>query len=390
MRLFNKQLVNTGRQVEADFAKMICIIGMVFVHAFEEVGGFFPGPGEESSLAYIFVVVLDAIFGAATFMFCMGFGIAYSPNSDADALIKRGGKLLLFGYLLNFARDCIPYLLNYIITRDTYLISDALMMQLCNDILQFAGLALLLFGLLKKWRVSDLGLVIVALAMSAFGSFFRNFDIPELLNIRNGNLRTVANQLGGLIFGTVYSEDLTLEASCFPLLHWFIFVVAGYLFAKAMMRCSNKGRFYGIVAPCGAGLVTVYMLLAIPNKLGMMSEDLNMYYHLTTPEALLCIVATLTVFGMYYGLSRLLPDAVSRFAIRISKNLTKIYIIHWILIGFSLAAIITAIQLRGIAQDNWPQATTLQTVMFGIGILLTATLLAEIIQRVQQKREEKQ
>lgn len=389
MKLFNKQLVNTGRQVEADFAKMVCILGMVLVHAFEEVGTFFPGAGEESSLAYLFVVVLDAIFGAATFMFCMGFGIAYTPKNDPNSLIKRGAKLLLFGYLLNFVRYNVPDLLNWLITGDASLCKEEFFPVLfCNDILQFAGLALMLFGLLKKWRVSDVGLVIVSLVMSVAASIFRNFDLSHLLNISSFPLYLIVNQLAGLFFGTVYCEDPTVEATCFPLLHWFIFVVAGYLFAKAMRRCNNKGKFYAIVSPCGALIVTVYMLLAVPNRLGMMNENLNMYYHLITPEALLCIVAAGTVFGMYYGLSRLLPQAVSRFSIRISKNLTKIYIIHWILIGFSLTGICTVCQL--LEKDPWPQATTLQTVLFAVIILVTATVLAELWKRAKDRKKAKQ
>ena len=37
MTLFDKEKINTGRQIEADFAKAVCLIGMVLVHAFEEV-----------------------------------------------------------------------------------------------------------------------------------------------------------------------------------------------------------------------------------------------------------------------------------------------------------------------------------------------------------------
>lgn len=390
MKLFDEQPVNTGRQVEADFAKMVCIIGMVLVHAFEEVGTYFPGPGEESAAAYVFVIVLDAIFGAATFMFCMGFGITYSPKADPDYLIRRGGTLLLVAYVLNIVRFVLPDFLNWLITGDSSLfLSEALGSLFCNDILQFAGLALLLFGLLKKLRVSDAGLVIVALLMSAAGSFMRNFDLSEMLHITNEALYLMVNKIAGLLFGTVFSSAPEAEVSCFPLLQWFIFVVAGYLFAKAMLRCKDKNKLYSILFPCGAAILVIYMLIAIPGRIGMMSENLNMYYHLIMPEALICIVASVTVFGMYYGLSRILPEAVSRFAIHISKNLTVIYIFQWVLIGFSLVGTVTVLQLKGVDAANWPAATALQTVLFGIFVLAASCLLAELVRRRNNRRLEK-
>lgn len=386
MKLFERNPINTGRQVEADFAKMICIIGMIIVHAFEETESMFPLCGGGSGgIGFVFVVVLDALFGAATFMFCMGFGITYSPKNDAPSLIKRGAKLLLYGYILNAVRYCVPELLNGLITGDMSLVRDNWMMDLFGtDILQFAGLALMLFGLLKKLKASDLVMVIVALVMSVLGSFLRNFDLGAMLDVTEEAPNLIINQIAALFVGTTYLSDPELELSCFPLLNWFIFVVAGYLFAKALQRCKEKGKFYAIVSGCGAVILAVYMLIAIPNGIGMMNENLNLFYHLTTPEALICIAASISVLGGYYGLSRLLPNTVSRIAVWISKRLTNIYVIQWILIGFTMVGIYTAEQLRG----NDPDALIIgtgTTLIIAVCVLAASVALAGLYRNVKKK-----
>lgn len=106
--LFGNELCNTGRQIEFDIAKAVCILGMVFVHCFESL----IAPATEEGLAYyVMTVVLDALFGAATFMLAMGLGISYSwKNDDSYPLttIKRGIKIFICGYILGFIRDGLP------------------------------------------------------------------------------------------------------------------------------------------------------------------------------------------------------------------------------------------------------------------------------------------
>lgn len=386
MKLFEAKPINTGRQVEADFAKMICIIGMIIVHAFEETESMFPlCGGGASGVGFVFVVVLDALFGAATFMFCMGFGITYSPKNDAPSLIKRGAKILLFGYLLNAVRYCVPELINGIITGDMSLFAGDWLEELFdNDILQFAGLVLMLFGLLKKLKLSDIGLVIVAVILSIVGSIVRNFDFGAMIGVTAEAPNLIINQIVGLFVGTTYISDPEIQSTCFPLLNWFIFVVAGYLFAKVLQCCKSKGKFYAIVSCCGAVIVSVYMLIAIPNGIGMMGEDLNLFYHLTTPEALICIVASITVFGGYYALTRLLPNVVSRIAVWISKRLTNIYIAQWLLFGATMIGIYTVEQLKG----NDPEALVIgtgATLIIAVCVLAASVALAGLYRNVKKK-----
>ena len=319
MRLFGREEINTSRQFEFDMAKAVCILGMVFVHCFEALSA---ESADDGPAYYIMVIVLDAIFGAGTFMASMGIGIAYSWKNDADKLIRRGIRIFLLGYLLNIVRDAIPQTILWLVGKAET--DDILISLFCTDIMPFAGLALLLFGLLKKAKLSDLWVLIVALAMSAAGSFIRFLDIGHF----------VANDIAGVIFGTFdpISED---TVAAFPLLNWFIIVVAGYLYGNLLRRCTNKDRYYAIALPVSGIILAVYIAIAIPTRLGMLNGELISYYQMTTPEAVILLVGAVFATSIYYYLGKLFNEKTKAFITRMSANLNSIYCIHWVIIGWT-------------------------------------------------------
>ncbi len=68
-RYFSDEKVNTGRQPELDLLKALCVVGMIFVHVFLDLGDHvMPGVVDD---------YLTEFFGAATFMICMGIGMRY-------------------------------------------------------------------------------------------------------------------------------------------------------------------------------------------------------------------------------------------------------------------------------------------------------------------------
>lgn len=368
MKLFAKGNVNTGRQVEADIAKTVCIIGMVFVHCFETINC---NVTAVSTAEYIVVTVLDCIFGAGTFMFCMGFGIAYSRHSKPEYLIRRGASILLFGLILNILRGVLPLLVALRVTKDASLWKTILVELVNLDILPFAGLALMLFGILQKLRLKPLGILAVAGVLSVIGSFFRSFDLGGLL----------PNQLVGLFLGT-YSPDYGEETlAYFPLFNWFIFVAAGYCFALLMRRCTDKKRLYAIASPIAGAVVLVYMLVAVPNRLGMLSGDFNKYYHMTILEAIICTCAAVAVLGMYYALSRVLPGFVLRFTAVTSRNINRIYCIHWVVLGWIwfIAYYICGVEEPGDAR----------IFAFGVVLFILASTVAELYVGFKESRRAK-
>lgn len=362
-KLFGKEEINLSRQFEFDFAKAVCIFGMVLVHCFDEIAD--ASATEGGAFYYIMVIVLDSIFGAGTFMAAMGLGIAYSWKNDADKIIKRGIKIFLLAYLLNAVREGIPRIVLVMLGKLDA--SSLITGFLCDDIMQFAGLALLLFGILKKLKFSDLAVFLTALGMSVIGSFVR------FINFGN----EISNIIAGLFIGTNSPWEIDASA-CFPLFNWFIIVVIGYLYAKAIRRCKNINLYYAISLPVSGVILAVYMLIAIPNRLGMMNDDILYYYQFTTPNALILFTGTVFATGLYHFIALLLNDKVKKIITRISSNINRVYCIHWVMIGWTSSAF-TLFDYEGI--DD------VMVAVVGITIFIAANLIAEAYTRSLEKKK---
>jgi len=367
MKLFSRSEINTGRQYEFDLAKAICILGMVFVHCFEE----FPltESGYNGSLYYIFVIVLDAIFGAGTFMICLGVGLTYTKKNNPNDFIKRGLMTFLLGYLLNLVRFVLPFSTYFLsgeyIETLKYLVSCFLF----TDIMQFAGLAFLLFGLLKKIKIPDWGIALIAIIMSIVGTFVRFVNPGDIYS----------SEILGLIIGTSYPNFMYPFYSTFPLLNWFIIVIFGYFFGKLIRRVENIEKFYAISTSISAVVVITYMAIAIPNKIGMMNGDTIYYFQMTSLETLIIMMGAVFVFGLYHYILKLFNEKAKNFISRLSVNINKTYCIHWVIIGF-LELIFWAL-----FEEEGMQTYIVLIISFLVYIV--STLLAELIKRRDDKKK---
>lgn len=363
--LFSKELCNTGRQIEFDIAKAVCILGMVFVHCFEQLA--LPVT-EESSAYYIMTIVLDALFGAATFMGAMGLGIAYSLKDEREGgkiLMSRGVKIFILGYVLGFVRYGLPaWLFGAYSDKPIKIIY----VSLTCDIMPFAGLALLLLGLFKWLKVSDKGIFGVALGMSVLGSFIRFIPVED----------PIVSMLLGDFIGTrcTFNE---LYSACFPVPTWFIFVVGGYLYGKALRHCKDVHKYYKIILPVSALILAIYLAVAIPNGLGMMNENILYYYQMTTFDALFCFIGMVFVTSVYHFISLILGDKVKKVIQSISSNINRVYCIHWVIIGFLDMYLIS----KG---DTFGLSTPLVFVL-GCIIYIVSNLLAALYTKYNKKKE---
>jgi len=367
MKLFSKNETNTSRQFEFDLAKVICILGMVFVHIFESM----PIAATEGFdlVSYILVIILDAVFGAGTFMACMGLGLAYSTHSDPVQIIKRGIQLFFTAYILNFLRSGLAVTIYALATGDATFY-DVMSYVLSTDILMFAGLALILFGVLKKLNVSDLGMALIALGMSIAANFIRLIDFKTMY----------LNQTIGLFIGTFnHAEDMEWDCSAFPLLTWFIFVIFGYLFGKLIRRCTNTDKFYAITLPISGVILVTYLVIAISNGLGMLSGEIQYYYQMTTPEALFVICGFLFAASVYHFAAKIIPEKAKAIMTRMSSNINRVYCIHWVLVGYASIYFVY----------NETEASVGFAAICGLVIYILSNILAEVYYRMKTKRKSK-
>ena len=133
--LFSKETVNNGRQPAIDLCKTVCIILMLLCHVFYVIKFTNTPTLTPSFIAHNLVRLLGAQF----FMFSMGLGLAYTRNDTAKCCLRRGVILLLSGYMLNFLREILPWMLFGSYPMFSSIMSnDKFLMLLNGDILQFA------------------------------------------------------------------------------------------------------------------------------------------------------------------------------------------------------------------------------------------------------------
>ena len=367
--------VNTGRQEEMDLARAIPVFCLPFVHTVIECT---PLERIYEPIPFFFNIIIGQPLGAPMFVFAMGLCIHFAMNKDPQSFMKRGLFLFLAGFVLNLLRFGIPYLIGYAITgeADKYLVPWPYRV-FGNDILQFAGLFFLLFGFLKYIRAKDGVILIVASAMSIIGSLIRHVDLGNAaLNIALGH-----------IIGT---QDAAAEyvMSDFPIMNWFLLPVVGYLFGGILIRVKDKAAFYKIISPIPFVAYIVFFIIEYIYGIGQngvgdtLLASENCYYHILWYDVVGFGVFAVGVSGVYYGLMQVFPQWLKNFLISLSRNITRVYVIHWLLV-----VMITNVALYAIrGTQELPIGPTL---LLSLGIFLVTYPLALLWEKQSIKRASK-
>lgn len=363
-RLYGDSAINCGRQKELDLAKCGAILCLALIHCVIEC------TSEEqlvSGIPYLFDTVIGGPLSATVFMFAMGVGAVYQDSQSTRDGVLRGLRIMLISYMLNICRFLIPYLIGYGITGDTGKYIEPLLYKvLCNDILLFAGMALVLISLFRKLKLKDWQMAAIAFAASAAGTMLNGVDVNNAL----GNI------LLGYLIGTEDAAGMVM--SYFPLLNWLVFPVSGYIFGKRLLRLKDKNLFYGILSAICVPVATIYYAVGIVYERGMFGEGQNCYYHLQFSDAVGAILSTLGVLGLCHFLIRHLPEWVSSLSQKISRNITSIYCIHWVLVVY----------ITNLGLYIWRGTQVLpvwQTLLLGAAIEIAAIYIAAIWQRIRKR-----
>ncbi|MCP4215697.1 MAG: acyltransferase [bacterium] len=312
--IFSKKNVNDGRQFELDVARGLAVLFMVLVHVLTSFSS------EKVSLsAFGFVIdFLGAPPAAPVFMFILGTGLVYSRKSDGFSLFKRGILILALGYILNFLRGGLPILTGALSLGDKKL-PDAFYAEMVSvDILQFAGMAFLFFALIKQFKISNAGLMIMGILFPILNLFLVGITIDQ----------PIQAAVSSLIWG--FGEN-----TCFPFLSWIIYPVAGYLFACLLVKCRDKDIFYrGLLAASSVLLAAFSLVFMVILKIDVGFHDSDKYFHQTIPVNLIIISFTLCWISLIYFVSKPLKGFIKSTIGRWSRNVLPVYLLHWIIIGW--------------------------------------------------------
>lgn len=317
-----------ARRIEMDYFRALAVIGLIFVHLVERFVLM-----EDYSAQHIAFDSVEGIIslvmeycgiGACLFAFCLGIGLVYSRRKTALYLFKRGCLLFVIALVLSFIRDVLPVITLYL-TTGTWVkeAHDILGWQLCSDILMYASLTFLFFSLVYKLKLKNivvLGIGIVLLLAATV--------MPVLVT---------DNYLFQLIFGWFFWQDTGY--SFFPVCSWLIFSIGGYLFGQKLKKQENFTVFYGkTLAVCAAllaVLTTVFILCGI-NPVNFFTLYQASLYHMNIFAAAWITCNIIIWLGALYFIATPLKDRwISKAALSMSRLLTVMYCIQWVIIGWA-------------------------------------------------------
>lgn len=279
-----------------DIARGMAIFFMIMQHAmiiYEK------NSGEESVLGEI-VLLSGTAPAAPLFLLIMGIFFGRSKSASLRRGIIRGLKLIALGYGLNVIRFVVPLML----TEDPGIMLDndesALYLFFIFDILQLAGVCLILLSILKKfvpWRIT--------------------------WPILAGSIAIVSP----LVWNTG-------EHVFFPVFPWIVYPLIGMFYGGFLIGCEDMRSLMKKTSGIGLILLVIGGLtfLLPENKIFVMGD----YFRSGSGVHLLILGFVLIWLPLFWLLTeRISENRIFRLLIFWSKNVTVIYFIQWILIGWA-------------------------------------------------------
>lgn len=324
-----KEQCNTGRQLNIDVAKCSSIVFMVLIHVLMIFG-----INTETGWGYFAGTVLGGFMSAPVFMVCMGVGLAYSKNHDPRRTVLRGVNILLIGYILNILR-ALPLMISFLSAKSLPLIESLPLIGnvplfvysiVVGDILQFAGLALIAFGILRLVKLEDTTILALGILFSL---------ITTITPVLKSQSLFVNAFVGLFVIVTPGGRPI----ADFPSISWFIFVAFGYWFGNRLKTVKNLNRFYLLLGiPCFL-ICLIGVLYEYHHGINMMKNALN-YFHMILPDTILSICYCLSCFSFLHFCCKIFSEKLKNLCMTVSNALNIVYLIHWVLLS-CLVVIIT-------------------------------------------------
>ena len=323
------------REYFLDYSKSIILLGMMMVHIVEE----WPTAATQSDAAFYLLFVLGLLFGASAFMLSMGWTFNYARNLTPRKLALRGLKMLGMAYAFNVCRG-----ITALFFGDMQLI---LFNWLVPDILQFAGLAMMVFAAAMAARIKTWIFPIAALALTAVGYYCAPY-LPLAGSVDNPSLSIeAAKYLLGLFYYTGFYY------SFFPLLNWLIFPAVGFWVGAMYLRAKQQDRDRAFMQrACIIGYAIFAALLVVDHFwdntiIGIVSYDtflqlghnacIELIYDVPPLDAVMAtsfIVATFAAVKLIIdAIKRHWPGEtrLDRLTFAFSRNINNVYIVQWII-----------------------------------------------------------
>jgi len=318
-KMFAKKDINTGRQQELDYMKGLFVPMILFIHAFQMLGG-----PDALVPAYQIIYIIATMTGAAIFMFVLGVGSVYSKKTDKD-LALYGVKLIIMELVWNVLTLALPMITGQLIRTVAGVTPDweetlmrlPVMIEYIN-IFFVAGMCYFVIVILRKLNLPAMGYIVIAVILFAAG--------PVLY--MNG--KSTGNEIADYILKTFAGGR---DAVSLVFVSLVPHALLGVGFGKLLRRTQNKGRLYGVLAIPLMLIVAGYFAYAITTHTDL--TDLYTYSDIgyTYPGVLRAFANASSVIllaGLLYALRNVISKCtpLHNIIMQFCRNNTPYYAIH--------------------------------------------------------------
>lgn len=249
---------------------------------------------------------------APVFTLIFGYFIAASTKTIGE-LVLRGLKIVALGMLLNIALN-----FNLILSVNKGLLQiDVWPYVFGVDILQFAGIALIVIAILKKLIDRSIIFTITLIIVTATsGQFFLSY-VPDNVTLK---------YLTAFFYGSTHW-------SYFPVFPWIAYPLSGIALYKLQQHYGYSLIHFRKNKTLYGGAFLLFLAVTI-NYAITVASDLPSYYH----HGIVFFTWTI-VFLVFYGLFMHEvcclsgEPAIMRYLKWLGENVTIIYVFQWIIIG---------------------------------------------------------
>lgn len=302
------------RLASLDIIRCLAILAMIILHSLM----IYASPATLKQPIALFIMLCGTAPGAPTFMFIMGLLFVYSHPQNMPYYLIRGLKLVLLGYLLSLLRFILPTeLAQYLgASADLWLPWTRELFFRNVDILQFAGIALGLLTLVRHFVRRPIFVMLLLIAVIMIS--------PYLWGIKSG--LAPLDWILDLLWGNGFHVS-------FPLFPWLVYPLAGYIFGQWLIVSNGTSAFFTAARSIG-GLIFIGGVAWGLTNIGFHFGD---YYRAGYGGTIAMIgfailyVSTVELVCRRAGISGRI-GMVSF----LSDNLTSLYMIHWIIIGWGM------------------------------------------------------
>ncbi|OFZ46241.1 MAG: hypothetical protein A2381_11530 [Bdellovibrionales bacterium RIFOXYB1_FULL_37_110] len=302
-----------------DVARGFALFLMVHIHIMEECAL----PDFTESFYAFIIHLLSSPLTASLFVFIMGVFFQISDKPTLKSSIIRGVKLIALGYFLNFIRFTLPVYIA--LNLDLFTLEDIapktpLSYMRINDILQFAGLALIFMAFAKRYFKNPLTNLFLSLIFIAGSPFLWDF--------------TTSNIYLDLVLENFWGDSVYMN---FPFFPWIVFPLLGMTYGAILKKVKDTSRFFLYSFILGVIMVPLglYLFSLNPEYISLQAiHDFSV--GCTDYDVMIYMIGTILLFIPFcHGLTKYLPsNFIFDRLCYWSKNVTSFYIIHWILVGW--------------------------------------------------------